>query len=65
MNAARNLVKKNEMLKIVNTAMKKYNESEEETLNNYLEDLHNNKKINRKQKIIIEDLITNKKGLVI
>lgn len=65
MNAARNLMKKNEMMRIVDTAKRKYKESGEEALNKYLEQLHIMNKLNKKQVTMITDLITNEKGLVI
>ena len=65
MNAARKLVKKNEMMKIVETAKKKYETSgkDEAVLNEYLEEQRKNYKINRRQVIMITDLIVNGKGL--
>lgn len=63
MNAARNLMKKNEMMKIVETARKKFDSSGEEGLESYLEDLRKANKLNRRQVTMITDLIVNKKGL--
>ena len=65
MNAARKLVKKNEMMKIVETAKKKYETSgkDEAMLNEYLEEQRKDFKLNRRQVIIITDMIVNGKGL--
>lgn len=65
MNAARKLVKKNEMMKIVETAKKKYETSgkDEAVLNEYLEEQRKDFKLNRRQVIMITDMIVNGKGL--
>ena len=50
-------------MKIVETARKKFDDSGEEGLETYLEEKRKANKLNRRQIIMITDLIVNKKGL--